>query len=75
MKTPLQYVVGALAFIAPEGQKCGEFSRHWSPDIVTVMPMPLWPLMPLSSNAEAFPEQAHEELFEFISASPGGSRS
>jgi len=61
-------ITGALADIVREGQKSGEFKKGWSPEIITVMLMSSWLLMPLARNSDAFPEQAHEELLKFIFA-------
>lgn len=67
-------ITGALSEIIREGQKSGEFSEGWSPQIVTVMLMSSWLLMPLARNSEAFPGEAHEELLEFIFTGLGVTR-
>lgn len=59
-------LTGAISDIIREGQKSGEFSKDWSPDILTVLFLSNWLIIPMAAVSEDFPKRPHDKLLEFV---------
>ena len=59
-------LTGAISDIIREGQKSGEFSKDWSPDILTVLFLSNWLIIPMAAVSEDFPKKPHDKLLEFV---------
>lgn len=59
-------LTGAISNIIREGQKSGEFSKDWSPDILTVLFLSNWLIIPMAAVSSDFPEKPHDKLLEFV---------
>ena len=59
-------LTGAISSIIRDGQKSGEFSKQWSPELLTVLLMANWLIIPLAATSEDFPKRPHDKLLEFV---------
>lgn len=59
-------LTGAISSIIRDGQKSGEFSKDWNPELVTVLLMANWLIIPMAATSPDFPKRPHTKLLDFV---------
>lgn len=59
-------VTGTLSGIIRDGQRKGEFSGDWNAEVVTVLLVSSWLMMPLAASSSDWPDQPYERLLDFV---------
>lgn len=59
-------VTGAISQIIRDGQSSGEFSKEWNPEIIAILFMSAWLIMPLAAGSPDCPEDPHKRLLDFV---------